>query len=324
MAQLRAQDITLQPFEGDLRAAVQRGEESAGLLIPPGFGENVQREVSATLTLLTNSTAGGIFGGGFSSVRLELALNTFNRLVSAQRVEERDIDPALLQPVSMEATNLATPEQLAGAFASFTLPILVAMVVAQGGLFVAIDVTAGEKERGTLESLMVTPASDREIFIGKLLAVFSITAIPAVLTFLGFWVASVLLPIDSTGGGVLPFGVIVGAILLSMPLAFLFSVVLMIVSIRTKTFKDAQSATTPIIFAGLVPSMAAAFVQPTDPVMYAIPIYGPAALVGSMATGAPVPAMAYVYAIVGSLVAAAIGVAVALRVFNRERILYGA
>ena len=67
-----------------------------------------------------------------------------------------------------------------GLLASFYLSILVAVTVAQGGLFVAIDVTAGEKERGTLESLLVTPASDIAVFPWALGAVFTISVIPLV------------------------------------------------------------------------------------------------------------------------------------------------
>ena len=98
-------------------------------------------------------------------------------------------------------------------FAAFTLPLLLASIVAQGGLFVAIDITAGEKERGTLESLLVTPASDFEVLTGKLLAVFTITCLPIVLTFMGFWLASSFMPDVATNGGKLaPLGVIVGAV----------------------------------------------------------------------------------------------------------------
>jgi sodium transport system permease protein len=319
---LKEADITLAPFEGDLSAVVERGEKNAGLIIPPGFSSSVEGERPAALTLLTNRTSGGFFGGGFSATRLELAVSQYNKSVSSQRVQERGVDPSILQPVTLEARDLATPEQLAGFFASFALPILVATIVAQGGLFVAIDVTAGEKERGTLESLLVTPASDREVFFGKLLAVFTISTIPVVLTFAGFYVASVLLPF-SPAGAVLPFWVILGAIIFSLPLALFFSVALMIVSVRAKAFKDAQSAATPVIFAALIPSMVAAFVQPTNPLMYLIPVYGPAALVGSMATGAAIPVLGYVYSVLGSLAAAAIGIVIALRVFDRERLLYG-
>lgn len=321
---LKAQKITLEPFTGDLQATVARGDKSAGMIIPPGFSDNVTSEKPATLTLYTNRTSGGIFGGGFSGERLDLAISAYNGHVTTQRIESRNIDPAILSPITLNEQDLATPEQLAGLFASFTLPILLATIVAQGGLFVAIDVTAGEKERGTLESLLVTPASDLEVLVGKLLAVFTITCIPIVLTFVGFWVASKFVPASITQGGALPLSVIFGVIAISLPLALFVDVILMIVSVRTKAFKDAQSAATPISLAIIAPAMAAAFITPPSAIFYLIPVYGPCALVSAMATGTQIPAYAFVLAILGSIIAAAIGFVVAMRFFNRERMLYGA
>jgi sodium transport system permease protein len=320
---LKQMDITLKPYEGDLQGAIRRGVEGVGLVIPEDFSERVQQEQPAGLTLYTNRAAGGIFGGGFSAERLDLAIKTYSEAVTVGRVQERGLDPNLLAPVSLDAQDLATPEQLGGYFAAFTLPILLATIVAQGGMFLAIDVTAGEKERGTLESVLVTPASDFEVFVGKLGAVFSLTCVPIVLTFMGFFIASNLLPESVTQGAVLPFEVVLAAILLSLPLALLFDAAIMIVSVRTKAFKDAQQALTPFMFAAIAPAMVAAFVTPSNPLFYGIPVYGTAALVGKLATGAPVPELAFVLAIAGSLAASAVCVFIGLRVFNRERLLYG-
>jgi sodium transport system permease protein len=321
---LKAQKITLEPFTGDLQAAVARGDQAAGIIIPPGFSDNLNGEKPAQLTLLTNRTSGGIFGGGFSGDRLDLAVSAYNQAVATGRVEARHIDAALLTPISLDARDLASPEQIAGLFAAFTLPLLLASIVAQGGLFVAIDTTAGEKERGTLESLLVTPAGDFEVLTGKLLAVFTVTCLPIVLTFTGFWAASQFLPDSITNGGRLPLSVVVGTVLLSLPLALFVDVVLMVVSVRTRTFKDAQSTATPIGFAVVIPAMAAAFIAPPATLYYLIPIYGPSALVSALATGTQVPPMAFAYAVAGSLAAAAVGYLLALRVFNRERLLYAA
>lgn len=319
---LKAQKITLEPFTGDLQAVVAKGDKQAGLIIPEGFSQDVAAERPATLTLLTNPVAGGIFGGSFSASRLELAVETYSRLVASSRVQLRSMDPALLKPVTLDTRNLASPEQLAGLFAAFSLPILLVLIVGQGGLFVAIDVTAGEKERGTLESLLVTPASDLEVLTGKLAAVFTISCAPLVLTFLGFWATSNLLPTSVTNGAVLPFSVILWAILVGLPLALFVNVVLMIFSVRTKTFKDAQSAVGIVIFALMVPAFAVAFIAPTDAWGFLIPVYGPSAVVAGMAIGAALPDFALLASIVGSLLASAVGFLIALRLFNRERLLY--
>jgi sodium transport system permease protein len=317
-------DIVLQPFEGDIETAVQSGAEPAGLIFTQGFGESIANEEPATLIVRTNSTSGGPFGGSISLNRLELAMNAFNQSVTVQRLQVRAIDPEqVLAPVLLDIEDVATPAQRAGATAAFFLPILIAISAVQGGQFIAIDVTAGEKERGTLEALLVTPASDVEIFIGKLLAVFVVTAVPIVLTLLGFWGTTLVLPESMMeGAGALPLNTILKAIVVTLPLALFTNVILMIVSIRTKAFKDAQSALTPVVFVTMFTAMAAAFVPPQNSLMFLIPIYGTSALVGSFTIGGIIPTNAILFSTVGSLIAAFIGIVIALRMFNRERLLY--
>lgn len=317
-------DIVLEPYSGDLEATIASGEEAAGLIFTPGFGENVADEKEATLIVRTNSTSGGLFGGGISLGKLELALNAYNQQVTVQRLQERSVDLAVLAPVTLDAEDLASPAQQAGAAAAFFLPILVAISAVQGGMFIAIDVTAGEKERGTLESLLVTPTSDAEIFVGKLTAVFTITAIPIILTLLGFWVASGLLPESMTDGvGPLPFAIIFKVILLSLPLALFANVILMVISIRTKAFKDAQSALTPVMFVAMFVAMAAAFVPPVgESLTFLLPVYGTSAVVSVLTLGGIVPANAILFSIIGNVVATVIGIGLAMKIFNRERLLY--
>jgi len=125
-----------------------------------------------------------------------------------------------------------------------------------------------------------------------------------------------------TAGAVLPIGLILGAIVVGLPLALFIDVVLMIISIRAKTFKDAQSSATAMQFVVLIPLFAAAFVTPTESRAFLIPIYGPAAVVAKMAVGGTLPDNAILFGIIGSLLAASVGIVIALRLFNRERLLY--
>jgi sodium transport system permease protein len=303
---------------------VTRGAEAAGLVIPDSFGSDIAAAEPAGIRLVINPTAGGPFGGGISINRLELALENYNRQIAAARVAGAGVDPRLLNPIALEVQNLSTPEQRGGVFAALMLPILVGVIVAQGGAFIAIDVTAGEKERGTLEALLVTPAGDVEIFLGKLLAVFTMTTLPLVLTFLAFWGGSNVLPESMTDGAILPIEVILQTILITLPLALFVNAVLMIVSVRTRAFKDAQSAMTPAIFGVLIPAMAGAFVPPASTLLYVIPVYGTGAVVSTLATSGVIPDGAVLYSVIGSLLAAVVAIAVALRLFDRERLLYSA
>ena len=315
-------DITLVKFEGDLAAAITSGDEPAGLMIPEGFSEDIVAERPLEMTLLTNPTAGGIFGGGVSASRLNNGFLIYNQSVAARRLAQHQLDPRLISPVILNTENLSTPEQRAGQAASIFLPMLVAIMAVQGGVFIAIDVTAGEKERNTLEALLVTPAGNLEIYLGKLLAVFVMSFVPVILTLTGFWAASNLLPESMTDGAFLPFSVIMQAILLTVPLVLAANVILMVISIRTKAFKDAQTATTPLIFGVLIASMFAAFAPPTETMFFLIPFYGTAAVVGQLAVAGTVSTALVITSTVGNLIAAVFGTIAALRLFNRERLLY--
>ncbi len=316
-------DILLEPYEGDMETAVQNAEEAVGIIFVEGFDEKIAAEEDAKITLLTNPTAGGLFGGNLSINRLELALSAYNRQITVQRLEERNIDVAVLSPITLDAQDLSTAAQRAGAAAAFFLPMLVAIGAVNGGSFIAIDVTAGEKERGTLEALLSTPATDVQIFLGKLGAVFTVTAVPIALTLMGFWGASAVLPDSMTNGaGALPLSVIFYAILITLPLALFANVLLMIISIRTKDFKEAQSALAPVLMGVTFVALAAAFLAPTEPVLFLIPVFGTSAVVGLLALGGVMPANAVLFSVLGSLLATAVVVVIAMRMFNRERLLY--
>jgi sodium transport system permease protein len=122
---------------------------------------------------------------------------------------------------------------------------------------------------------------------------------------------------------VLPFNIVLVAIIVGLPLTLFINVVLMIVSIRTKAFKDAQSAATPVMFACMVPGFAAAFSPPSSLTSFLIPIYGSAGVVGEAArSGGAVDGSALLLSVIGSLVAAVVAFIIAMRFFNRERLLY--
>jgi sodium transport system permease protein len=318
-------EILLQEYDGTLaalEAEIMAGDQKVALVIPDGFGEAVAAERSAELRLLVNQ-GGDMFEMDMRGNRLMGAIQAYSQMLVVARLAERGIEPALLTPIQVQQVNLTTPAQQAGTMAGFMLPILVAVVVVSGGMLIAIDVTAGEKERGTLESLLLTPASDLEIFLGKLLAVFTMTTVPLIITFAGYGVASNLLPrfMDTTIPGV-PFAVIAGVTLVSLPLALAVNVVLMVIAVRTKTFKDAQSAMTPLSLGVMFPMMGAAFLPPKSLLLYLIPAYGTGAVASRLALEGTIFWPAFWVSVIGCLLLLAAGSWFAMRLFNRERLLY--
>lgn len=314
--------ITLEEYEGDLEAVIRDAKKESGLVFESGFVGDVAEERPAMARLLTNSTAGGIFGGGFSDTRLQLAVNTYNQMIVAERMAKRQVDPSVLVPVALDAEDLATPEQRGAFFASFYLTILVAVTVAQGGLFVAIDVTAGEKERGTLESLLVTPASDMAVFLGKLGAVLTISVIPLILTLTAFWAVSNVMTPSAAETAALPAFVLTASLLTGIPLALVVSIAQMMISVRARTFRDAQSGATPLMFAVMIPGFVAAFSQAKALWSCLIPVYGPFAALGRMAQAGGLQWDAIALSAAGSVIAVVIVLPVAMKMFTRETLLY--
>lgn len=321
-----AGQIELEEWDGtraELEAVVEAGDLKLALIVPQGFGERVDGEGSAELELLRN-TGGAALNIDTTSSRLRGAIGEYSQQLVAARLAERGVDLEILTPITVNTTTLTTPEQAAGQQAGLMLPILIAVVVVQGGMFVAIDVTAGEKERGTLESLLLTPATDQEIFIGKLMAVITATLIPLILTFIAYGTASNLLPESISGGAKLPLIVIGGSVLIALPLVLAVDVVLMVVAIRTRTFKDAQAAATPVMLGTMFPMMAAGFLPAKNALFAMIPAYGTGLVASKLANEGAIPWGLFAISALGSLLMALAGILLARKLFNRERLLYAA
>ncbi len=324
---LASADISLTEYTGTreaLEAEIESAEITLAIIIPDSFANAIESEQPAQIELLTNNDGGSMFNIDTSTFRLRNVLQGYSQALVSGRLTERGIDPAILTPIDIQQLSLTTPEQETAGQNSYLLSILVGLVVAMGGMYVALDVTAGERERGTLEALLLTPASDMEIFTGKLLAVFSITLIPTVATFVAFGLTTNLLPESMSSGAQIPLIVFIGSIIAALPFALAVNVIMMLVAIRMNTFKEAQSAATPVTMGAMFPTIAAGMFPPTNPVLYLIPAYGTGAVVGKLAVDGAFPVVPFLLSVVGALVVAVIGIVIGMRLFNRERLLYGA
>lgn len=320
-------DISLAEYAGTrdaLEMEIESAEITLAIIIPDDFSAAIDSEQPAQIELLSNTDGGSMFNIDTSTFRIQNALQGYNQALITSRLTERGIDPAILTPIDIQRVSLTTPEQETAGQNSYLLSILVGLVVAMGGMYVALDVTAGERERGTLEALLLTPASDMEIFTGKLLAVFSITFIPIVATFVAFGLTTNLLPESMSTGAQIPPIVFVGSIIAALPFALAVNVVMMLVAIRMSTFKEAQSAATPVTMGAMFPTIAAGMFPPSNPIFFLIPAYGTGAVVGKLAVEGAFPFTAFMLSVVGALLVAAIGIIIGMRLFNRERLLYGA
>jgi sodium transport system permease protein len=179
--------------------------------------------------------------------RVQRALHGFNRELALQRLTHRGVAPALLEPTQIEERDLADPRARAAQLTGI-VPFFVLMAVLYGALNAALDTTAGERERGSLEPLLMTPASRHALVIGKWGAVASVGMLIAVLSCLSFLPAQSLMR-SETLAALFRFGWREAALFLALllPLAATLSALMMAIAIRCKTFKEAQASNTLVI-----------------------------------------------------------------------------
>ncbi len=197
----------------------------------------------------------------FARDKIYRLLGEFEDSIAARRLNEIGGDLGLLDPLITESTNLASREKMSGMMLSTFLPYMIIILSMVGAMYPAIDLTAGEKERGTMETILASPASRLEISIGKFLTVFTTSFVTALLSITSLTATTGLgmAGFNQMSATPLAFKVNIFSflilIVLMIPVACLFSSVLMTLSLFAKSYKEAQSYITPAMFVVILPAM---------------------------------------------------------------------
>ncbi|MBQ7066628.1 MAG: CPBP family intramembrane metalloprotease [Lachnospiraceae bacterium] len=182
-----------------------------------------------------------------------------------EKVAELNLDEtAVLYPISYEQTDMSTKEESMGSMLGSIIPMLMITSICLGAIYPAIDVTAGEKERGTLETLLTLPVTNFELIMSKFLAVSVIACISAFLNIIsmagafGFMFSFLA---DSAGGVVFDFASFIPAIVISIVIMMVFALFVtaacMCVCIFAKSFKEANNYITPVLLVFMFASYSA-------------------------------------------------------------------
>lgn len=183
-----------------------------------------------------------------------------------ERLRRAGHPPEFIDPVKVEEENVAPPAKTTASLTGSVLPLLMILMLGIGAFYPAVDLTAGEKERGTFETLLSTPASKKEIVGGKFLAVLCLSLITGLLNLgsmtlsLTFQLAQLARSSGSLELGVLhlsPGGIAV-ILLVMIPLAFFICAAMMALAVVARSFKEAQNFITPFFILILLPGAWAA------------------------------------------------------------------
>ena len=218
----------------------------AVVVVPAGFEAALARGDMPVVEVVSDSANQRSQASTGRTLRL---LGGFNRERGALTLALRGVSVDVLEPVQVKERDLASSQTRATQITGM-LPFFVLMAVLTGALNAALDTTAGERERGSLEPLLMTPAARGALVLGKWGAVAAVAMLIAVLSCFSFLPGQWLLRSD-TLAAMFQYGPREAGLflLVLLPFAAAISALLMAVAIRCKTFKEAQASTTVVMLA---------------------------------------------------------------------------
>jgi sodium transport system permease protein len=196
--------------------------------------------------------------------RIEAVVDDYRQGWIAEEATQLGIARSALARFEIESTNVSTDEALGGAILGLMLPLFLVVAVALGCLVPAVDTTAGERERGTWETLMVTQASRASVVTSKYMYVASFGAAAGMLNVTAMTLAlgPVMAPLQANGGddaarfavslSPASVAVMIGAAAL---LALFFAAAMMLLASFARSFKDGQAMVTPVFYLALLPML---------------------------------------------------------------------
>jgi sodium transport system permease protein len=267
-------------------------------------------------------------GAQIAAVRLETVAGEYAAAQAAAALQNLHIDPGILTPLKLVAHPLTSPVKAASnAFLSFFLPYILITMIITGGFSAALDTSAGERERRTLESLLLTPAPRSRLLLGKIAAITTISLMAAVAAILSMFVALSQISVPGPGGTAghitLNPAAVPVMVWLALLIAVSFSSVTLALGTLAKSFRQGQAYVTPLYFITILPASIILFIPDFNPTLayYLIPILN-AVLVLRDAIVHNSVSWAYISVTTASLVATGLlSWYIALRLFTREALL---
>jgi sodium transport system permease protein len=267
------QSFEVKAAPNDYQQLIKSGQfNSPVLVIPDGFTQAFVQADEAQVELVYSSTNRGAAAGAGQLRRL---LSEFRREQAGYELALSGVAPVQLKVIDLIEKDLSGTQSNAAQFTS-VLPMFILMAILYGALNAAVDTTAGERERGSLEPLLMNPANSLDVILGKWGAVAALAMLSAVLAVLSFFPAQWLIQTESLKA-MFNFGwrEAVGLLLVLIPFGAAASGLFMAISLRCKSFKEAYANNTALIIAlSLAPLVTLFDQQPERPLYWWIPALG--------------------------------------------------
>lgn len=321
IAFLEENDLTIEEFEGDPKTEIQAKNVDVVAEIPADFGEKFASFQAAPVQLLGD---GSLDKSKRAVDRVAALIGQYSSSIGTLRLITRGVNPAIASPVRVEMRDFSTRTSRASQVLA-SMQMLMLMAAFFGGAGAAIDTTAGERERNSLEPLLVHPLTSLQIVGGKWLTVSIYGALATLLAVVS--TAAYLEIFSLEGLGVDPKLTITMQLAIFaalLPMALLASSAQMLASLFAKTFKEAQTYLGLLTLLPMVPVMISMFKDiKVASWMYLVPITGQQQLITSVMRGESMDPLGFVKTVVVTTALALMLFGLLARLLRSERVVYG-
>lgn len=272
IAALKQQNLRIKDAPADPERAVREQDADLVLRIPADYGEAWRKGVSAQVELIFDASQRDAQG---SVARVQRALEAYGQRAGALRLIARGLTPDLIRPLAVAARDQSTAQNRSSALFGM-LPYFFILGGFIGGMALAIDTTAGERERQSLEPLLINPVSRGRILAGKLGATSLFAFVTVLLSIVAFSIAGQFLPTEKLGMS-LDIGMRFAALtlLVMLPLVLLLATLQTLAAAFAKSFREAQTYLSLLMFVPVIPTLLlSVFPLKTQTWMYAVPLMG--------------------------------------------------
>jgi sodium transport system permease protein len=310
---------------GDAKKFYDDGQLHAIVIIPGDLLNFEQQNQLVNITVMFDNTNAR---SRLAYMRVNIVVDDLYRTARQREVlQEKGLSEEEIQYVIVPSItypeDTSTPEQRGGYILAQLLPLILGIYIVTGSMYHTIDTTAGEKERHTLEALLVTPPSKTELVMGKFCSILLITMLIIIVAMLSL-VVSLFYSSSFFGGvGTVSFAlspaVIIFLVGIFFVLAVLVNAIEMAISFFAKSFKEAENYITPIIFMVLMPAIFLQGLSPEDMTlsMFFVPILNVLAVFQEVLLDVVDPLHITIVVLTSSLYALLASI-VAIQIFNRE------
>ncbi|MBC7368924.1 MAG: ABC transporter permease [Undibacterium sp.] len=335
--------VNIVPTAADWKQQISDKKIRATVQLPVNFERDLAAGAAESVIIYNYD---GELKSGFAANELEKFFRTLRERAVATQLARRGLPATLIQPFETKRENVAPPEKVGGNLLGGIVPYLIIILCFTGAMYPAMDLTAGEKERGTMETLLCSPVARVDIVLGKFLMVLTSSLAAMVLALTSMGVSFAVGGAIFSGGGakvavvgkvadatsaaassvmpsIDPAGVL-GVLAMVLPVAVLFSAVIFTVALFAKSYKEAQSYVAPLIFVVIMPAVVGMLPGiELNARLALVPILNLSLVCKEMLSG--IWHWNYIAIIFGSTcVYAGVALALAVKMFDREDVIFRA